>query len=126
LASFSLSLPLAISLAPDPLLPRTPSDYLGALSLGGSTYGASVPATRLVTSLVGSLPVSRSLPLSLPLEVSPSQTVSLSLSFPFLSLSSASFTMPIGTILRRHYLPPRLQWYQLPVAPLLKIPLTLS
>jgi hypothetical protein len=32
--------------------------------------------------------------------------------------------MLIGTILRRHYL--RLQWYQLLVAPLLKIPLTLS
>jgi hypothetical protein len=48
-SSFSLSLPLAISLAPDPLLPGTPSDYHGALSLGGSTYGASVPATRLVT-----------------------------------------------------------------------------
>jgi hypothetical protein len=34
--------------------------------------------------------------------------------------------MLIGTILRRHYLPPRLQWYQLLVAPLLEIPPTLS
>jgi hypothetical protein len=49
----------------------------------------------------------------------------VSLSFPFLSLSSLSFTLLIGTILRRHYLPSRLQWYQL-VATLLKIPLTLS
>jgi hypothetical protein len=50
LASSSLSLPFAICSALDPLLPGTPSDYLGALLLGGSAYGASVPATRLVTS----------------------------------------------------------------------------
>jgi hypothetical protein len=44
---------------------------------------------------------------------------------PFLSLSSASFTTLIGAFLRRHSLIPR-QWYQLLVAPLLKIPLILS
>ena len=47
LACSSLSLPLAISLALDPLFPRTPCDYLGALSL---TYGASVPVTRISTA----------------------------------------------------------------------------
>jgi hypothetical protein len=50
--------------------------------------------------------------------LSPPDIVSLSFPF-FLSLSSGSFTMLIGTILRRH-----LQWYQ-SLAPLLKIPLTL-
>jgi hypothetical protein len=59
-----------------------------------------------------------SLPFPRPLALSPPETMSLS--FPFLSLSSVSFTMLIGTILRRHYL------YQLMVAPLLKIPLILS
>jgi hypothetical protein len=39
-------------------------------------------------------------------------------------LSSPCLTTLIGIILRRNYLPPRLQWYQLLVAPLLKIPLT--
>jgi hypothetical protein len=34
--------------------------------------------------------------------------------------------MLVGIILRRHYLPLRLQCYQFLVAPLLKIPLTLS
>jgi hypothetical protein len=48
--SFSLA-SCSLSLEPDPLLSGTPSDYLGALSLGGSIYGASVPATRLVTCL---------------------------------------------------------------------------
>jgi hypothetical protein len=32
-----------------PILPGTPSEYLGALALDASTYEASVPATRLVT-----------------------------------------------------------------------------
>jgi hypothetical protein len=32
--------------------------------------------------------------------------------------------MLIGTILRRHYLLPHLQWHQSLVMPLLKIPLT--
>ena len=37
----------------------------------------------------------------------------VSLSFPFLSLRLFRYiTMLIGTILRRHYLPPHLQWYQ--------------
>jgi hypothetical protein len=57
LASTSLSLLLDGSLALDPLLPGTPGDYLGALSLGGSTYGASVPATRLVTRVFRLLPL---------------------------------------------------------------------
>jgi hypothetical protein len=69
----------------------------------------------------------RYLSLSLPLVLSPPETVSLS--FPLLSLSLFRFmyySMLIVTILRRRYLPPRLQWYQLLVAPLLTIPLTLS
>ncbi len=77
----SLFLPLAISLALAlaPLLLGTSSDYLGALSLGGSTYGASVPATRLVSSaccLSSSFAFATSL--SLPLVLSPRETVSLS------------------------------------------------
>jgi hypothetical protein len=42
--------PLAPSFALAYLLPGTLSDNLGALSLGGSTYGASVTATCVVTS----------------------------------------------------------------------------
>jgi hypothetical protein len=120
--AYSFSLPLVL------ILPGTPSDYLEALALGGSTYGESVPATRLATSAscFSSFFAFATSPFSL---LSPPETVSLYfVSFPFLylSLSSASFTMLIGTILRRHFLPYRLQCYQLLVAPLLKTPLTLS
>jgi hypothetical protein len=62
--------------------------YLGVLSLGGSTYGATAPATQLVTFDYRMLSLFffrvRYLSLSLPLVLSPPETVSLS--FPFLSL----------------------------------------
>jgi hypothetical protein len=98
-----LSLPLAVSLALDPLLPGNPSDYLGALSPGGPTYEASVPASRLVTS-ASSFAFATS-PFSFSSHVlSPPESVSHY--FPFLSfVSSASFPRLIGTIICRNYLP---------------------
>jgi hypothetical protein len=68
--------------------------------------------------------VAHCLPFAIYLPLAPPLTVSLSFPFLSLSLSSARFTMPIRTIPRHHYLHPRPQCYQLLVAPLLKIPLT--
>jgi hypothetical protein len=69
------------------ILPGTPSEYLGVLALGGSIYEASVLATRLMTfarCLSFAFATSAFCLLSL--------RETASLSFPFLSLSSASFT----------------------------------
>jgi hypothetical protein len=50
LFTVAFSLPLHNFLALALLLRGTSSDYLGALSLGGSTYGAFVLATHVVAS----------------------------------------------------------------------------
>jgi hypothetical protein len=106
-------------LALAPLLPGTPSDYLGGFSLGGSTYGASVSATRLVTSACclsssfafATAPFSSAYALSSPPEsvlLSFIFSVSLSL-FCFIYYADRKYSSsPLSS--------PRLQWYQLPLA----------
>jgi hypothetical protein len=84
LACFSFSSIVAF-LPLVPLLHGILSDYLGGLSLGGPIYGATVPATRLVTSACClSSSFAFAILLSLPLVRSSPEAAWLC--FPFLSL----------------------------------------